>query len=303
MCWGTLMRASSVLRLLIVLLCVSASAVKASAQAQCTLSTTNQTVTICTPANGATVPTTFHVNAGATDSNTVSWIGLWVNTQPIVTQNGKVLDATVTLPAGNNTRFVVEAKDSTGAVFKTVYSINITAGTQFSISPQNPTVSEGANQQFTASKAATSSSSCGSIDATGLFTAPLSQPSCTVKATATDGSGNTASTSVNISSPVSVTPSSASTIVNQKQQFSAQRCGDVGSIVRLDRQQRSLHGSGNRRHLHHHGDRFVGHALHGPGNRQRDQFGPQRTQLQPPGKTTTLAMACNPKRPFLPLPM
>lgn len=213
----------------------SLAVVAQAAQPTCTLSTTNQTVTICTPANGATVSTTFHVNAGATDSNTVSWIGLWVNTQPIVTQNGSVLDANVTLAAGNNQRFVVEAKDSTGAVFKTVYSINISGQSSYSISPQNPTVSEGATLQFTASTASTWSATCGTIDSTGLFTAPLTQPSCSVTGKASDGSGQ-ASTSITISSPITITPSSTSTNVNQTQQFSANEsvtwsasCGSINS--------------------------------------------------------------------------
>ena len=177
------LRLSSALAICAFVVCLSARSLAATAQ--CTLSHTNQTVTICTPSNGATVQTTFHVNAGATDSSKVSTIQLYVNTKLILTQSGSVLDANVTLPAGNNTRFVVQAKDAAGVIFKTIYTINVVAGATLTISPQNPTVTEGEALQFTASTNATWSATCGSIDSSGNFTAPFNQPSCQVKATAT----------------------------------------------------------------------------------------------------------------------
>ncbi len=211
------LRVSSALAICSLFVCLSARSVAATAQ--CTLSHTNQTVTICTPSNGATVQTTFHVNAGATDSTKVSNMQLYVNTKLMLTQTGSVLDANVTLAAGNNTRFVVQAKDAAGVIFKTAYTLNVVAGTPLSISPQNPTVNEGDTLQFTASAGATWSATCGTIDSSGNFTAPFSQPSCSV--TATDGSGQTASTNVGVSTPLTISPSSANTVAGGTQSFTA----------------------------------------------------------------------------------
>ena len=213
------LRVSSALAICAFFVCLSASSLAATAQ--CTLSHTNQTITICTPSNGATVQTTFHVNAGATDTSSIQYIQLWINSQLFLTQKSSVFDATVTLPAGNNTRFVLQAKDAAGTIFKTVYSINVVAGTPLSISPLNPTVNEGDSLQFTATAAATWSSTCGNIDTSGNFTAPFSQPSCKVTATATDGSGQTATTNVTVSTPITITPANTDTVVGATQQFNA----------------------------------------------------------------------------------
>jgi hypothetical protein len=209
--------------------------VHAAAQATCTLSTTNRTVTICTPANGATVSTTFHVNAGTTDTATVQYMQVYVNSKLYATQYRKFLDANITVPAGTHENLTVQAKDASGFMKKTYY-INVTAGSTYKISPLNPTVSEGATQQFTASSASTWTASCGSISASGLFTAPLKQTSCTITGKASDGSGHTASTLANISSPITITPSSATTKVGQTQTFTANvavtwtaSCGTIDS--------------------------------------------------------------------------
>ncbi len=213
------LRVSSALAICALFVCLSARSLAATAQ--CTLSHTNQTVTICTPSNGATVPTTFHVNAGTTDTSSIQYIQLWINSQLFLTQKSSVFDATVTLPAGNNTRFVVQAKDAAGVIFKTVYSINVVAGTPFSISPLNPTVQEGGTLQFSASASATWSATCGTIDSSGNFTAPFSQPSCQVTGTATDGSGQSGTTNVGISTPISISPSTANTVAGSTQPFTA----------------------------------------------------------------------------------
>ena len=105
----------------------------------------------------------------------------------------------------------------------TVYGydhIGSPTGTTFSISPLNPVVKKGVTQQFAASSAATFSASCGTISAGGLYTAPLVPGSCTVMATSTTGGGS-AGTTATITSPISITPASASTAQGQTQQFSA----------------------------------------------------------------------------------
>ena len=210
-------RLSSVLAICVFVLCLSSLA---SAQATCTLSTTNRTVTICTPASNATVGTTFHVNAGTTSSLPVAYMQVYVNYVLYATQKRNFLDATITVPAGTHQHFTVQAKDSSGVFFKTSYYVNVVAST-YSIAPLNPTLAQGATQQFTASAASTWSASCGSISSSGLYTAPNTQTSCTVTGTATDGSGHTASTTVTVSSGFTVSPTTASVSEGATQQFSA----------------------------------------------------------------------------------
>jgi hypothetical protein len=210
-------RLSSVLAICVSFLGLSSLA---SAQATCTLSTTNRTVTICTPASNATVGTTFHVNAGTTSSLPVAYMQVYVNYVLYATQKRNFLDATITVPAGTHQHFTVQAKDSSGVFFKTSYYVNVVAST-YSIAPLNPTLAQGATQQFTASAASTWSASCGSISSSGLYTAPNTQTSCTVTGTATDGSGHTASTTVTVSSGFTVSPTTASVSEGGTQQFSA----------------------------------------------------------------------------------
>lgn len=89
------------------------------------------------------------------------------------------------------------------------------------VSPTAATVVEAATKQFTASRAASWTTTCGSVSTSGLFTAPLKPGTCTITATATDGSGMKAPANATITSPIVITPSTASTVANQTQQFSA----------------------------------------------------------------------------------
>lgn len=106
----------------------------------------------------------------------------------------------------------------------------------FSIAPLSPTLQEAQQQQFTSSSPATWKTSCSSITSSGLFTANLYTSPCTVTATATDGSGS-ASTVVQIVSPIVMTPAAATTPQNQTQQFtasmpvtwSASHCGSINT--------------------------------------------------------------------------
>ena len=108
-------------------------------------------------------------------------------------------------------------------------------GTILTVSPQNPTVAANGTIHFTSSVASTWTASCGSIGGDGTFTAPGSQASCKVIATATDGSGQTAGTTVTVSQPpVSITPNAVrlhalntqTFIANQPVTWSAS-CGNI----------------------------------------------------------------------------
>ena len=67
---------------------------------------------------------------------------------------------TITATAASGTAYTAQAADTIGAA------------AAFTLSPQNPTVSQNATQQFTASAAATYSATCGTITSAGLYTAP-----------------------------------------------------------------------------------------------------------------------------------
>ena len=99
----------------------------ASGTAPCTLNTTAPSVTICTPANNATVTSPVTVIAGTTDTKTVSYVQAYVDGVAKVTQNGKSLNASIPMSTGTH-RLTVQAKDSAGVVFKQTISVNVGTG-------------------------------------------------------------------------------------------------------------------------------------------------------------------------------
>ena len=111
--------------------------------------------------------------------------------------------------------------------------------TTLTISPVNPTVAVNGTLQFTASAPSTWTATCGTIgSSSGLYTAPASTGSCSVKATATSG-GQTASTTVTVtagSGSVTITPGSVSLHAIGTAQFTANQsvtwsasCGSISS--------------------------------------------------------------------------
>ncbi len=101
---------------------------------------------------------------------TISSVGLF--TAPLIAENCTI---TATATSGGQTA---------SALADIVSPITIT--------PVSPTTSPLATQQFTANIAVSWSSSCGSIDAAGLFTAPGTAGACTILATASGGTQYTA---------------------------------------------------------------------------------------------------------------
>jgi len=94
----------------------------------CTLNTANPSVTICTPANGATVDSPVHIVAGTTDSNKVTTMKIYIDGVAKFTTNADQLDTMLALAAGSR-RIAVQAWDSTGQVFKSVVNVTVN-GTQ-----------------------------------------------------------------------------------------------------------------------------------------------------------------------------
>ena len=96
----------------------------AAIPASCVLSTTSPSVTICNPGNNSTVASPVAISAGTTDPNPVTYIQLYVDGQKGVTQYGGVLNTTTVLSDGPH-KLTIQAKDSTGALFKQVANITV----------------------------------------------------------------------------------------------------------------------------------------------------------------------------------
>ncbi len=94
-----------------------------TASLPCTLSTTSPSVTICTPTSNATVTSPLTVTAGATDSQLVSYIQLFVDGIANTKQSGTLLNTSTPLTPGSH-RITVQAKDVTGLLFKQTLYVN-----------------------------------------------------------------------------------------------------------------------------------------------------------------------------------
>src|SRR5512133_3610130 len=92
----------------------------------CTLNTANPSVTICTPANGATVTSPVNVVAGTTDSNKVTNIKIYLDGVSVYSVNANQLNTNITISSTGTHRIAVQAVDSIGQVFKS--AINVTVG-------------------------------------------------------------------------------------------------------------------------------------------------------------------------------
>jgi hypothetical protein len=91
----------------------------------CTMSSTDHTVTICQPADGASVASPVRVVAGTTSSVPVSYMQIYVDGIRIYHVNANKLDTTVTMSAGTR-RVTVQAKDANGLLFKKTLFISVT---------------------------------------------------------------------------------------------------------------------------------------------------------------------------------
>ena len=109
-----------------------------------------------------------------------------------------------------------------------------------SVSPSSTNLATDATQQFTATvtgttnTAVTWSASCGTVTASGLYTAPTAAGSCTVTATSQADSTKSASATVTVTSPVvavSISPVSASLQTGSTQQFTAYVTGSSNTAV------------------------------------------------------------------------
>jgi len=90
----------------------------AQAAPPCPLSTTNPSVTVCTPTPNALVQSAVNVVAGTTDTNTVTAVQIYLDNKLYTTVHANSVNTFVTVPIGYHL-ITVQAWDSTGATFKT----------------------------------------------------------------------------------------------------------------------------------------------------------------------------------------
>jgi phospholipase C len=108
-----------------VLAILLAAVLVAPAFSQCTLNTASPSVTICTPANGATVDSPVHVVAGTTDNEfNVSVLQIYVDGTKVYQLLAPTLDTNVTMATGTH-RLTVQAIDSGNRIFKSSESITV----------------------------------------------------------------------------------------------------------------------------------------------------------------------------------
>src|SRR6266705_4070236 len=105
-------------------------------QAVCTLNATSPSVTICTPANGASVPTPVHIVAGTTDTHTVTLMQIYVDGVKKYEVKANSVDTSLAMALGAR-RVTVQAKDSIGTAFWKTVNITVVSGVPAGISNLN----------------------------------------------------------------------------------------------------------------------------------------------------------------------
>jgi phospholipase C len=113
-------------RLWLALIIIMVFASSAAAQ-PCPQSTTDPSVTICTPTNGVTVTSPVRVVAGTNDSEPVTLMQIYVDGVKVDQVSGSSIDRTVPMSAGSR-RLTVQAMDSSSRIFKQTIFINVSSG-------------------------------------------------------------------------------------------------------------------------------------------------------------------------------
>jgi len=85
----------------------------------CTLSSTNRTVTVCTPPNNSTVPRQMLLSAGATDTTNVAAMKVYVDGTSVFSINASHFNTYVNLSSGTH-HITVKAWDDTGSFSKMI---------------------------------------------------------------------------------------------------------------------------------------------------------------------------------------
>lgn len=204
--------------------------------APCSLNPTSPSVTICTPANGATVSSPVNIVAGTTDTSPVTSMAIYVDNVLATKQSVSQINASINMSPGNH-YVVVQAWDNAGRIPKT--PINITVGSSgnplptisFSANPTSISAGGSSTLSWSTSNAtsvtidngigsvATSGSQSVSPTATTTYTLTATGPGGSATATATvsigsTGGGGSCSPSSAVPSINICTPANGSTVAS-----------------------------------------------------------------------------------------
>ena len=166
------------------------------------------------PAASQTIaPKSASVELGATQQFTSSGATSWTASAGTITSSG-LYTAPSAMPSSSTV--TVTAKGPSGSASATVTLLSAQA-----ISPASVSLNLGATQQFTSSGATSWTASAGTITASGLYTAPSAMPSSSTVTVTAKGPGGSASATVILASPQSISPATVSVVLGATQQFTS----------------------------------------------------------------------------------
>jgi phospholipase C len=179
--------------------------------ATCTLSTVNPSVTVCTPANNATVSSPVHVNAGSTDSTRVTAMQIYLDGTIAYKNTLNFIDTDLTIASGVH-KLTIKGWDASGrnfsqAVFISVGSsgttptISITANPSSIAAGQSSTLTVSA--QNAASVVVTNNVDSQSVPLSGVGGSVTVSPTVTTTYTATATSSSGAKATANATVTIS----------------------------------------------------------------------------------------------------
>ncbi len=184
-----------------------------STSSGCTAKSAPPSITICSPTPGSTVSNPVQLSAAGESNTTITKFEIYANNALKYAVDGSSVNTSLTLSSGHNN--VVFQFYSNGAWTKASDSITVTAGVSISVNPTSASVAPDATQQFTATVTGSTNtaaswavdgtpggnSSIGTIDATGLYTAPSATGTHTVTATSAADPTRSANATVNVQNP------------------------------------------------------------------------------------------------------
>lgn len=175
-----------------------------------------QEVTVTVQPPGAWVQPGGTVNFASTVTGAADPSVAWAVVEP---GGGTISETGVyTAPLTSGTYTVTATSSGKGkALGRSKVTVSPAPAPTVSISPADPTVAAGSSLAFTATVTGTTStavtwsvreaSGCGSIDATGVYTAPAAGATCHVDVASVEAPSATASSTVTVSPPPAAAPS------------------------------------------------------------------------------------------------
>jgi len=206
-----------------------------STDAAVTAPPAGQTVTVTTAPAEATIPPGASVRFSAQVTGTADGSVAWA----VVESNGGTVEASglYTAPSSEGTFHVRAVSTVSGTAGWSIVQVKAGASVPVlvTVSPMTATVPAGGSHTFAAAVTGTTNlsvswtvqegSSCGSVSATGTYTAPNAGATCHVVATSAADTTKSSSATVTVTPPpahvVSVTPGSASVLTGGTTTFSA----------------------------------------------------------------------------------